>query len=357
MALPDVVQTRVSALETRLAKCKRELNLLRKAKKSEEHDKVRDEEFIGIFKDTCSLVRGAELTDAPYLVELAKAADKILDDGVGYSYGRGGHSKFDEGVYDFMPSWAHDDAGDRPLIEGENGGKFPMPHAGLERYIKMAQSWSGVSSKGDYLSAFTLEPWDPSSKRHPKSTYLSRFRPDLPPLTPTLGKPLAASTTHELGRYMPGFDCNGRLEESLASPGISPLNQPIAPSDNFPAKRFVEPGLSDVAYHAAIDEATQCIFVGDDSRVKSYEWGILNQIHEEPLPVHTLDTECYRGPMTILPNGSIARAGKGGVSIWETQTLPTHGPDGNEIIGESVEDFDTMRDDAAEIKPCSVAAT
>ncbi|KDN48396.1 hypothetical protein RSAG8_02988, partial [Rhizoctonia solani AG-8 WAC10335] len=106
MTLPDAIQTRVSALETRLSKCKRKISRLRKAEKDEEYEKVRDGEFIGIFKDTCALVREAELVNASYLVELAKAADKILDDGVGYSYGRdSGPADFDEGLYDFMPSW------------------------------------------------------------------------------------------------------------------------------------------------------------------------------------------------------------------------------------------------------------
>ncbi|CAE6420372.1 unnamed protein product [Rhizoctonia solani] len=259
MVLPDAVQAHVSALEIRLAKCKRKLNQPRKAKKFEEHNKVCDEDFIGIFKDTCSLVREAELTDASYLMELAKAADKILDDGVGYSYGRGGHSTFDEG----------------PLIKDENGGEVSYAHADLERFIQIMQPRSGANSED--LSLFTLDLWNPSSKRHPKSTDLSRFWPDLPELTYILGKPLVASIL-DARCEVSSSRCVAPIRLHMSSGGAclaltgmggwknrSPvleyllLGRSMASPDNSPVKHFVGPGLSDVAYHAAIDEDKQLI--------------------------------------------------------------------------------------------------
>ncbi|CAE6469279.1 unnamed protein product [Rhizoctonia solani] len=373
MTLPDTVQTRLSALEKRLAKCKRQLERLQRAEKLDQHEKVRDEEFIGILKDTCALVREAELSDAPYLVELAKAADKILDDGIGYSYGRDDDpSESEEGLYDFMPSWAHDDAGDRPLITDESGGKFPLPHAALESFMRIFQSRLGGGTTD--LTEFTTEAWNPASKRHPKSTNLSRFRSKLPPLTPTINKPLAASVL-DARCEISSSRCSAPIRfltslggTCLALTGMggyknrSPtleyfiLNQSLAPYTNFPAGHRYEPGLASVAFHGVIDEARRLIFVGDDDRIKSYEWGSPTEVYPEPSPVHTLDTELSKGPMMILPNGSVVRAGKGGASVYDVRSLPTHGEDGDEVIGEEIEDFDTMCDDPEEIEPSSGSA-
>ncbi|CAE7182034.1 unnamed protein product [Rhizoctonia solani] len=341
MTLPDAIQTRISTLETLLSESKRKINRLRKAEKFEQYEKVRDEEFIGVLKDTCALVREAELTEAPYLTELAKAADKILDDAVGYSYGRDSTpgDRADEGIYDFMPSWA-DDAGDRPLIKDENGGKFSMPHGALESLMRIFQS----RMKEEDFSHYKSEPWTASSKRHPKSTYLSRFRPDLPALTPTLNKPSAASVLDarcEISSFRsaapirfltsPGNTClaltamGGWKNRSPALEHLFP-NQPLAPSVNFTALRWFEPGLSGIAFHGAIDEPRRLILMGDDDRIKSYEWGgPSGETYEKLLPVHTMDT--------------------GRRERIRSQC--------SEIIGEEIEDFDTMRDDPEEIEPSS----
>ncbi|CUA74740.1 hypothetical protein RSOLAG22IIIB_11457 [Rhizoctonia solani] len=342
MTLPTAIQDRVSGLETRLSKCKKKLNRLRKAEKFKQHEKVRDEEFIGVLKDTCALVREAELANAPYLVELAKAADTILDDGVGYTYGRdsgSADSDFDEdGLYDFMPSWAHDDDGDRPLIKDENGGKLPMSHAAIESFMQIFQS----RLAGGDLSKLKTEPWNASLKRHPKSTNLSRFRPDLPTLTPTPDKPLAASildarcevSSSRCGAPIRFYMSPGNTCLALTSAGgyknrssfleYLMLDQPLKPSATFPAQHEVQPRISDIS-HAAIDEARRLIFVGGEDRIKAYEWGSPTEVYTDPLLVHTLDTERSRGPMTVLPNGAVARAGKGGASVWDTQASPDQG--------------------------------
>ncbi|CAE6407089.1 unnamed protein product [Rhizoctonia solani] len=372
MTLPDAIQTRLSGLEKRLSECELKLNRLGKAKKHEERDKVRNEEFIGVFKDTCALVREAELADAPYLMELAKLADKILDDGVGYSYGRKTNmAESNKGVYDFMPSWAHED-GDRPLIKDEDGGKFPLPHGGVESLLRILKPPLGENDPD--FSPFKIEPWSKSSKRHPKSTDLARFRPDLPVLTPILDNPIAASVL-DARCDISSSRCAAPIRflmnsgnKCLALTGMggfknrSPalqylfLDQPLAPSTGSLDLRWYEPGLSGVAFHGAIDESRRLIFVGDDDRIKSYEWGSPEDIYKEPLPVHTLRTQSSRGPMTILPNGLLVRAGKGGASVFDTNTLPTHGPDGTDTIGELMDtaNLDITRDD--EIEPSSGSA-
>ncbi|CUA74738.1 DENN domain and WD repeat-containing protein SCD1 [Rhizoctonia solani] len=346
MALPAAIQTRISALETRLSKCKLKLGRLRKDKKFQEYEKVRDEEFIGFFKDTCALVREAELANAPYLVELAKAADKILDDGVGYSYGRDSRfptgrvslADYDEGPYDFMPSWAHGDDGDRPLIKDENGGKFYMSAYDLESFMRIFQPGAGED-----LSRLKNEPWNAALKRHPKSTDLSRFRSNLPTLTPTPNKPLAASVldarceisslrcaTPIRFHTSPGNTClvltamGGHRNRTSVLEYLM-LGQPLAPSEKFPVRRWIEPKFFGVGYHATIDETRRLIFLGDDRRIKSYEWGSPTEVYSDPLPVHNLNTEQCTGPMTIVDNRSVLRAGKGGASVWDIQSTLDEG--------------------------------
>ncbi|CAE7057717.1 unnamed protein product [Rhizoctonia solani] len=351
MTLPDAIQSRVSALEKRLSESVCKLDRLRQPEvegfNDEEHNKVRDEEFIGVLKDTCSLVREAELANAPYLVELAKAADNIFGDAVTYSYDSVGYpgdlNHEYPSLYDFMPSWAHDDAGDRPLIKDESGGKLPISHGALDSLMQIFQ----LHLKEEALSNFKTEPWNASLKRHPKSTNLSRFRLNLPTLTPILSKPLAASVldarceisssqTATPIRFLtsPGNTClaltamGGWKNRSPALDYLFP-NQPLAPSVNFPTLHGFQPGLARVAFHGAIDEPRRLILVGDDDRIKSYEWGSSNgDPHEELLPVHTMNSRRFEGPMTILPNGRV-------------------------IIGEEIEDFDTMRDDPEEIEQSS----
>ncbi|CAE6519833.1 unnamed protein product [Rhizoctonia solani] len=348
MTLPDTIQNHISALEIRLSETQDKLDGLREAERFEEYEKVRDEEFIGLFKDTCALVREAELAGSPYLIELAKAVGKILDDGIRYSYGR-------DSVYDFMPSWAHDE--DRPLIKDEIGENFPLSHNTVNMVIQAFQSCSAD------FSNFITEPWDAKSKRHQKSANLSRFRSNLPALTSTLDNPSAATILDarcEISssrcvaplRFLKstGNTCLALTATSgygNRSPTLEYLfpNQPLAPSVKFPTVHQFEPKLNEVPIHGAIDEIRRLIVVGDDCRIKSYEWGSSNgEVHKHLLPIHNLASKSSRGPMALLPNGSLVRAGQGGASVFDLQ-VPTYGSDGNETIGELIEDVKTMRSD------------
>lgn len=119
MALPEAIQARLSDLSKRFHDCEATLQRLLAAESYDEHKKVRDEDFISIFRDACALVREAETTNPPYLLELLDAAQKVLDEGIGIAYGR-------SELFDFMPSWAHDDQRDRPLIEDHREVVLPL---------------------------------------------------------------------------------------------------------------------------------------------------------------------------------------------------------------------------------------
>jgi hypothetical protein len=75
----------------------------------EEHDALCEGEFMSIFRDTCVLVQEEHALNPPYLTELISEVQKIHNRALGYAYGIGD-------LYDFMASWAHDDAAGRALI-------------------------------------------------------------------------------------------------------------------------------------------------------------------------------------------------------------------------------------------------
>jgi WD40 repeat protein len=100
-----------------------------------------------------------------------------------------------------------------------------------------------------------------------------------------------------------------------------------------------------------LDESRRLIFVGDKDRVKSYAWGAADgTYYDELLPTHTLDSQGSGGPMVILPNGTIVRAGQGRAVVWQINELETHGDDGEEIVGIEIDIEDTWRDDPEEIE-------
>lgn len=119
MALPESVQTRITTLRKRLHTCVALLKRLRKGPDSDKYEKIRKEDFISVFHDTCALVCESEINNWPYHLELLDAAHKLLNEGIGIAYGDGD-------LYDFMPSWAHDDEGDRPLIRDRREVKLGL---------------------------------------------------------------------------------------------------------------------------------------------------------------------------------------------------------------------------------------
>ncbi|KAF8755579.1 WD40 repeats protein [Rhizoctonia solani] len=378
MDLPDIVQARVSTLEKQLSKCKRQLVRLYYSDECDRFEQFRDEVFIGILKDTCALVHEAELVRAPYLAELAKAADNILDDAIAYSHGRQSDSSgLEEALYDLMPSWAHDDAQNRPLVLDKDAAKFPLAHAALESLMQLPIfkcAWVQVVK----INEMTTKAWDPALKRHPKSTKLAQFRTNSS-LTRTTKRPLAtrvldarcevsSSRCSVPIRFLTGPD--GTFLALTGMRGVknrSPhwiLHSQSASCTLYllPSERYYhEPRLADVASHdfarhphlksqnpylddthgksallGSTVEARRLIFLGDDDCIKSYEWGSSTEVYEDLFPVHTLDTKHYQGPMMVLPDGSVVRAGKGMLA--------------------KIKSFDTRRHDPEKIEPSSGSA-
>lgn len=74
---------------------------------------------------------------------------------------------------------------------------------------------------------------------------------------------------------------------------------------------------------------------------------------EKGLPTHTMASQKYDGPLAILSSDRIIRTGRGGVGLWNLDSLPTHGKKGTKIIGKKLHHPDSWRDDPENIENSS----
>lgn len=138
------------------------------------------------------------------------------------------------------------------------------------------------------------------------------------------------------------------------SPGLSYFLLGVEDGD-FIQSYHINVTLSDIAYHSATDESRKLIFVADDNRIKSCSWGSIEseEFYNKALPTHTLASGPWSGPLALLPNGHLIRAGKGSVAFWDLSSLRTHGPSGTDHIGKEFSTEDTWRDDPETIESSS----
>ncbi|KAG8682125.1 hypothetical protein FRC08_015179, partial [Ceratobasidium sp. 394] len=171
MVLPEALQSRIASLDQQLD------GFVKKGPKKEKGKTKK--EFLKIFRDTCALVREEVANQSPHIQELVEAAQQILDKGVDHAYG-------DSDMFDFMPSWAHDNAAGQRLVKDTNEAHLSINVVRqLDRILKLPSGSRGMDDMPG--------PWNDSVKRHPKSSPLARHRPKLPALTPTAANPIAMS--------------------------------------------------------------------------------------------------------------------------------------------------------------------
>ena len=101
-----------------------------------------------------------------------------------------------------------------------------------------------------------------------------------------------------------------------------------------------------------IDDERRLIFAADYDRVKSYRCNEPN-VRGRAKRVHTMDSKGYEGPLAMLPNGRMLRAGKDGVAFWNLDTIPTHGESGTDLIGTKIMEVETWSDDPESIERSS----
>lgn len=390
MTIPEPTKESLFALSHRLGKSQARLQRLFAAGRDKKHDKYRDGPFLSIFKDACALVHEAEVANAPYLPELLDAVQQIHDFVVAYAYR-------DPGMFEFMPSWAHNNQGGRPLVGDISG--LNLPSNSIKNFLirvadlcyivfhtlTMFARDFGLRSGGrlsikhatapkrllviDEDAKLRLVPWNESMNRHPKSSRMARFRVNLPSLSASLADPVATavydarcevSSTHTVSPIGIQVSDGGSFLAMIGAcgwknrtPGLNYyfLDKDDNPETSFPDHHLLEVGLANVASHMLLDERRRLIFIADGERVKSYTWGGPNgSYRDEVLPVHTLNSRRSSGPMTIFPNGTIVRAGIGDANVWRVSELETHGGNGKRVIGRKIAEFDSWRDDPEEIE-------
>ena len=93
----------------------------------------------------------------------------------------------------------------------------------------------------------------------------------------------------------------------------------------------LEPGFSEIAYQLVMDSQHKLAVVADSHRIKTFYWGRSGEVafgDWQPVRgknVHTLACKKgYDGPIAVLPGERIARAGKGGIAVWDMAALATH---------------------------------
>lgn len=85
-------------------------------------------------------------------------------------------------------------------------------------------------------------------------------------------------------------------------------------------KQFqVKASLADPALYLTLDSDRKLMFVADKDRVKSYSWE-----NGSGKAVHTLNSDEYTGPLSLLPGGRIIRGGVGSILSWTIDDLETH---------------------------------
>nr|GAT43236.1 WD40 repeat-containing protein [Mycena chlorophos] len=112
-------------------------------------------------------------------------------------------------------------------------------------------------------------------------------------------------------------------------------------------------GLASVAHHLRVDGSRKLVWVGDDERIKSYQWQYDQAgANGEALAVHTLDSNRFDNAIILRDGGArILRSGSGGLATWDVESLSTHGPQGTNRVGKKLKgEIDTMRDDPEDIE-------
>ncbi|KDQ56993.1 hypothetical protein JAAARDRAFT_194182 [Jaapia argillacea MUCL 33604] len=359
MTLAEKWSTRFSDLSERLSTFQEDEDL------REEDDGDQHNFILAIFKDACELVWEAEIAKDPQFDEVLLQAKDLINEAINYCYS-------DSDVFEFIPSFAHSDDYDSPLVEDTaKEGVFSHAMAStLMPLMRLLLEHRPADGAREPPKIYLPQPWNDSMKPHPNTTPLARFREDFPPLTASSSTPLA-NIIYQARCQVSCDDICTPIRFAMASSGSclvlnaaggwknrAPMVSYFLLDDEktgFPTQRNIKVGLADIAYNIAVDESRKLIWAGDSNRIKSWAWGPPDageKNYKRALATHTLDSDRFSGPMVILPSGNIVRAGEGAAKVWNIGELDTHGPDGKGSIGAGEIDLEnSWRDDPDEIEP------
>ncbi|KAI1797004.1 hypothetical protein LXA43DRAFT_1079300 [Ganoderma leucocontextum] len=320
------------------------------ARIAEYSDSAQHDPFVQLLKDVATVVREADVSGAPDLADIVQNAGEIYNSAINWAY--------DAGDFDFLPSYAH--APDAPPV-GDPLHRFGFGAGpAVELLNILNEMYQSRGSAPIQREEFIPPPWTQSQHPHPKSTRLSRFRDnvvpsatDMTPFARTIYQARCEVTSDTIACPVTAAIASDSSALAIAGQGGWKHRDPVLSiylldegsadqgggddedgADTYQKQlwRFmsVEPGLSEVAYQIAMDTPHKLALIADSHRIKTFYWGRANEVKfkgwgpSRGNNVHTLASGRYSGPIAVLPNRRIARAGKGGFALWNVEELATH---------------------------------
>ncbi|KIY73914.1 hypothetical protein CYLTODRAFT_364902 [Cylindrobasidium torrendii FP15055 ss-10] len=377
-AISDLTHQALRVLETELSDFIRD-NIGTDAHEEEDPDEQEDtrgdgpresyatrqqKQFTRILGQLCDLIRDYHEPDKNRLIE---TIDGLITNAITANYNA---DEFRNVFPDDFDSFAHTEdnyvkSTDNPLSIGAGAQK--------ELMALLRRAYGGTASNGQPIEDIFAEKFGSQSyqetigKPHPSTTALSRFNAEFKaPWSCPYPDPLAQAVyearceIHGESLVMPiklhlSSD-NGCL--SFLGAGGWKDRDPLlftydltSPDTKF-SQDCIKAGLSSIAFNIASDAQRKLVFIADDERIKSYNW-------QTTKATHTLDSGNFGGPLAVVANDIILRAGTGSVGAWKIDTLPTHGANGRGIIGNEMdlEDTSSWRDEPEEnIEPSTGSA-
>ncbi|KAH6913303.1 hypothetical protein BKA70DRAFT_1262418 [Coprinopsis sp. MPI-PUGE-AT-0042] len=322
-----------------------------KADLNESEDADRNELKAGYFaylSDISSVVEEADQAKVENLGEIIGIADETFSSAVDFM-DPFNHSRY--GRLGSMQSFTHNDS-TRPVLH-ESDGKRPK-YTSHRFYHGTAlpmleffgnTNFFDISRKNEALGSLKLPPsWVTTTRPDPLSTPCARFSDTCPDAIFTgmndATAPMAASVTKAKCEITATpIPQPNKLTFSTNQKGIG---TPILRCESLadPTLRCTFTVALATLTETAFDHDNSMIVAGDWERIKTY---VLQPLEEgetkrKLLPVHTMTSQEYTGPITFLSSNRIARCGKGKLAIWNLDELPTHGEDGKQIIGSVIPD-------------------
>ncbi|KAH6913306.1 WD40-repeat-containing domain protein [Coprinopsis sp. MPI-PUGE-AT-0042] len=307
------------------------------------------DEYLNAVSQCFAIVKEAYDTKPENLEEILEQAEDILSDAVIFAYQGNEDRSSETQVFSQFPSFAHED-GSRPLIKWTSLPEGYHSHLQAEMLQGMGRILGPQYAK-QFKEKFKSPPqWKETPHPHPLSSPCARFVDGITDEMFTGAPPRALSILQ--GRFefsnnvqiaLPGNvsvskDGNGFI---LEMHGGWKQREPFIKYYSFvdeDRRGSLSTGLEGLT-HSCFDHGRFLIVGGDEDRMKV--WTMAPPDYEgrgDTLPLHTMDTEGFPGAIAFLPNNRIARAGKGELAVWNMSDLPTHGPDGQDIIGEDLTD-------------------
>ncbi|KAF8311600.1 hypothetical protein DL93DRAFT_2168931 [Clavulina sp. PMI_390] len=284
-------------------------------------------------------------------------------DVLNHAYGEGA---IGDGGWDFFPIYSQNHI--------QDGSRLGMGRGGIQQLIEiMTRGGSRVDQQALMRLAGGTFAYDRNNVPSPHSTPLAFFQ-RLPtsltafdPRTTNLREARCEITTERASNpvqlVLGGGACAvqgvGGYKERDPTLSIWSTDPRTMGANGYKFRSHVNTGHIDIAFQLAIDGERHLVWTADETRIKSHHFD-LPRLSELPdiqkaqddddeedndasfIARHTFDSDgtsvTFRGPIALVDNGAkLLRCGPQGVAIWDVDAAPTHGEDGNKILGEELD--------------------